>query len=221
MVTWHRIYRISIIKTIYFNFKYLSFKQAIKLPVLLSRKVYLKKTKGVIEINHPITFGMIKIGFGDVGIFDEKRSRTIWQLYGKVIFNGTANIGHGSKISVGKSGVLSLGNNFRITAESAIVSHLKIDFGTDCLLSWDTLVMDTDFHKIKNEFNEEINYPSPINIGNSVWIGSSNLILKGAIIPNNSIIGANSLVNKELKYEKSLYAGNPVVRLKENVSWEL
>jgi len=221
METWFKIYKISIIKTIYFNLKYLSFKQAIKLPFLISRKVYLKKTRGVIEIDHNVTFGIIKIGFGDVGTFDQNRSRNIRQLYGKVIFHGTANIGHGSKISVGKSGVLSLGNNFRITAESAIISHLKIDFGDDCLLSWDTLVMDTDFHKIKNEFKEQINCPTPINIGNSVWIGSGNLILKGAIIPDNSIIGANSLINKELKYKKSLYAGNPVVRLKENVNWEL
>ena len=72
-----------------------------------------------------------------------------------------------------------------------------------------------------DEFKEQINCPTPINIGNSVWIGSGNLILKGAIIPDNSIIGANSLINKELKYKKSLYAGNPVVRLKENVNWEL
>lgn len=221
MKAWYRIYKISIIKTVYFNFKYLPFKQAVKLPVLISRKVYLKKTNGNIEINNPIVFGMIKIGFGDVGIFDEKRSRTIWQLKGKVIFHGTANIGHGSKISVGKSGILSLGNNFRITAETAIISHLRIDFGADCLLSWNTLVMDTDFHMIKNEFNEQLNSPSPIKIGDSVWIGSRNLILKGSIIPNNAIIGANTLVNKELKHENSLYAGNPVVRLKENVSWEL
>jgi acetyltransferase-like isoleucine patch superfamily enzyme len=217
----YRVYKISVIKTIYFNLKYLPFKQAIKLPVLISKKVYLKTSKGIIEINHSITFGMIKIGFGDVGIFDEKRSRTIWQIYGKVIFYGTANIGHGSKISVAKSGVLSLGNNFRITAESSIVVHLKIDFGSDCLLSWDTLVMDTDLHKIKNEFNIQVNCPSPINIGNSVWIGCRNLILKGAIIPDNSIIGANTLVNKELKHKNSIYVGNPVVRVKENVNWEL
>ena len=66
---------------------------------------------------------MISIGYGEVGIFDMKRSRSIWQVYGEVVFKGKANIGHGSKISVDKNGTLELGNNFKTTAESAIVSQ--------------------------------------------------------------------------------------------------
>ena len=218
---YRNFFKVSIIKTAYFNFKYLPFSDAVKFPVLISRKVYLKATKGSIHINHPLEFGLIKIGFGEVGIFDEKRQRTIWQNLGRVNFSGKAKIGHGSKISVGESGVLSLGNNFIITAESAIVAHLNISFGNDCLLSWDTLIMDTDFHKINTDFGEQINPPAPIIIGNSIWIGCRCLILKGAIIPNNSVIGANTLVNKKLNDENALYAGHPVVKLKENIAWEI
>ncbi len=218
---YRNVFNISIIKTAYFNFKYLSFNDAVKFPVLISRKVYLKATKGSITINHPLEFGLIKIGFGDVGIFDKKRNRSIWQNLGIVNFSGKANIGHGSKISVGQSGVLSLGNNFMITAETAIAAHLSISFGDDCLLSWDTLVMDTDFHSIKNELNEQINSPAPIKVGNNVWIGCRCLILKGAKIPNNSIIGANSVVGKKLDQENCLYVGNPAVKVKENITWEI
>jgi len=134
-------------KTIYINFKYFSLKKAIKLPILISRKVWLKNCSGKIEILGNIYSGMIKIGFGEVGIFDKKYSRSILELSGKIIFNGNANIGHGSKISVGKDAILNLGNNFIITAESSIVCFKKITFGDNCLISWDDLFMDTDFHK--------------------------------------------------------------------------
>ena len=50
------------IKTLYFNFKYLPFKEAVKLPVFLSRHVCLKKIKGKVIINSKIRTGMIKIG---------------------------------------------------------------------------------------------------------------------------------------------------------------
>lgn len=60
------------LKTIYFNLKYLPFKQAVKLPILVSNKVYLKSLLGKIIIECPISTGLIQIGYGEVGIFDNK-----------------------------------------------------------------------------------------------------------------------------------------------------
>ena len=89
------------------------------------------------------------------------------------------------------------------------------------MISWENLVMDTDFHKIKNiEKSDIINISKEISIGNNVWIGCRNTILKGSIIMDNSVIGANSLVNKEFKKENVLIAGNPAKILKENIVWE-
>lgn len=134
------------------------------------------------------------IGFGEVGIFDNKKSRSIWDIAGTVIFKGKADIGHGSKISVGESGTLILGENFTVTAESTIVTYSEVQFGNNCLLSWDFLVMDTDLHKIRNSSGAILNEPQPILIGNDVWIGCRSLILKGATIPNGCIIGTNSTI---------------------------
>ncbi len=69
----------------------------------------------------------------------------IGRINGIINFNGRRNIGHGSKISVGKDGILTFGQNFNITAESSIVCYNNISFGNNCLLSWDILIMDTDF----------------------------------------------------------------------------
>lgn len=72
-------------KSIYFCFKYFPARIAIKLPVLLSRHVYLMNADGEIKLDTTdVTFGLIKIGFGEVGIFDSKYSRTIWQNNGGV-----------------------------------------------------------------------------------------------------------------------------------------
>ena len=109
-------------KSLYFNLKYLPLKDAVKFPFLISKNVFLLETNGTIELDAPIKTGMIKIGFGKIGIFDMKRSRSIWQVSGKVIFKGKANIGHGTKISVNKDALLELGDNFAVTAESEIVS---------------------------------------------------------------------------------------------------
>nr|WP_317333832.1 hypothetical protein [uncultured Romboutsia sp.] len=54
----------SIPKTIYFNFKYLKFKDAIKLIIIISNRVFLEKTKGNVIIESTIKTGMIKIGLG-------------------------------------------------------------------------------------------------------------------------------------------------------------
>ncbi|MDR0560163.1 MAG: acyltransferase [Prevotellaceae bacterium] len=207
------------LKTIYINFKFLSFKKAIKFPILISRKVWLKSCSGKIEIIGDIRSGLIKIGFGEVGIFDKRHSRSILGLYGKIVFNGAANIGHGSKIIVAKDGILSLGNKFTISAESQIICYKKITFGENCLISWDNLFMDTDFHKMMDEKDKIINEPKEITVGNHVWIGCRCLVLKGSVIKDGNIIGANSIVVNELENKNSVYVGNPVKCVKKNISW--
>jgi acetyltransferase-like isoleucine patch superfamily enzyme len=175
--------------------------------------------KGSVSIEEPIRRKMIQIGYGDVAIFDKKRSKSIWDVSGRIIFEGTAEIGHGSKLSIG--GDLKLGANFIVTAESSIVCWKSIDIGSNCLISWDVLIMDTDFHKVKNELGEVVNPPMKINIGNNVWIGCRVLVLKGATITDNCIIGANAVVKGSLEDGNTLYAGSPLKAVKKNISWEV
>ena len=71
---------------------------------------------------------MIRVEYGDIGIFDKKYSRTILDINGCIMFNGKTDIRHGSRISVGEKGKLNFGNNFTITAESEIICFKKITF---------------------------------------------------------------------------------------------
>lgn len=210
-------YILSIPKSLIFNFKYLPFKYAIRLPIIVSHRVWLKKISGKITLSNHKT-GSVLIGFGDIGIFDQKKSRTIWEVSGHVIFNGKANIGHGSKISV--SGNLSIGKDFRISAESAIIASKSIYIGNNVLISWDSLIMDTDFHKIYDSNGKQTNPSLPIYIGNNVWIGCRTFIPKGIKISEGTIISATSTVTKSLNTKNSIIGGNPTQILKSDVTWE-
>lgn len=193
----------------------LPFKQAIRFPILVEHNVILANCSGQFILNAPQK--RIRIGFGNVGIFDKKNSRTILNVSGVIECDGKINIGHGSKLYV--LGKLKLGNNFKITAESTIICKKEIVFGSDALISWDVLIMDTDHHQILDFTNEIINEPAKVVIGNHVWIGCRSSILKGVTVADNIVIAANSNVCKSASESNCIYAGNPIKVIRENVKW--
>ena len=214
------LFVLSLPNTVFFNFKYFPFGQAIKLPVFVSHRVWLMQTSGSIQIEGPIRRGMITIGFGRIGIFDRHNSRSIWLVAGSVIFKGSARFGHGCKLSVGGRGRLVVGDRFTISAESTIVANTKVEIGRNVLFSWDILLADTDFHNINDESGDVINPDTPVIIGDDVWIGCRSLILKGSQIPSGTIVAAGTTITSTVQYGKnSIVGGNPVRALKENVNW--
>jgi len=97
---------ISIIKTLVFNLKYFSIKDAIKLPVFIYKHVSLLDLHGSIKLKSPAYTGMIRIGDGYVGIYDKKLRRSIWEVSGKIEFGRNVHIGHGSKNKCRKKGII-------------------------------------------------------------------------------------------------------------------
>lgn len=207
-------------KTVRFNFKYLPWKQAIKFPIVVSRYTRIRSLKGTLLIDALITPAMIKIGFDGAGIFNNKRSRSIWQNDGDIVFKGKAIIGHGSKIGVASGAILTIGDDFIITAESQIVCCKAITFGTHCLLSWDILVMDTDFHTIIDSDGKIINENKPIIIGDNVWVGCRTTILKGIYISHGSVIAAGTVLARDIEMPCCISAGIPNRIIKQTISWK-
>lgn len=210
---------VSLWKTLRVNFRYFPTPQAIKCPILVSRHTRIRDLKGQLKIESPIKTGMIRIGMDAVGIFDNKKSKAIWEVRGNIIFKGRAFFGNGSKISVMDSGKLILGDNFYISGESAIVCKKHIEFDRNVLLSWDILVMDTDFHKILNSEGKEQSPDGEIFIGENVWIGCRSLVLKHSHIPEGCVIGASSRVSRKFSEKNSLIMGNPAKIVKSDISW--
>jgi hypothetical protein len=75
------------LKTVYFNFRYLPFKQAIKIPVFIARGTLLYKTKGRVIIRaKKVEPAMIRIGYMKAGLFDKKTHKAAWKVEGEVYF---------------------------------------------------------------------------------------------------------------------------------------
>lgn len=205
-------------KTVYFNFRYFPFDLARKLPVEVSNKVSLVRTEGSITINGPVHRGMISIGYGHVPIFDKATSRSVWNVMGSIVFNGPAQIGHGSKISVDPAGTLTIGRNLIITAETTIVCARAITLGDGVLMSWNIQIMDTDYHKILKD-GERINADAPITIGNHVWINSRATILKGTVIPDGCVVAASALLATAYTEPECVIGGVPARVLTSGITW--
>lgn len=201
-------------KSIYLNFKYLKFSEAIKFPILVSYKTKLKNLRGKITVENP-KFGMVKIGLGNSQAVDYKYNRAVIDNQGEIIFKGKCKITSGTKISV--LGELIFGNNSNIGGNSLIICHKRIQFGENFLSSWDNQFMDTDQHNIYNAENEIINQDKEIYFGKNVWIGCRCITLKGSYIGDNIIVGSNSTITGKHIKPYTVLAGSPLRIVKEEV----
>lgn len=202
-------------QTLWFNFHYLKFRDALKLPILLY-KPKLLCCKGKIKINAPIRFGMIQLGFNKVSIYPNTGIK--WENRGLVEFNGKIRIGNASAISVGETGRIRMGNNFVATCSLKLVCYNNIKFSDNVLVGWDCLFSDTDFHAIQTPNGLSKGY-SPIEIGDNNWFAMQTVCLKGTKTPSYCISAARSLLNKDysIDEEKIMLSGSPAVVVKRDV----
>ena len=171
--------------------------------------------KGNIVLNVPPRTGIFRIGPSGLGTRQAGLAWTSWDLSGTIIINGFCSLGRGCSIAVQKNGTLVFGSGFVCTGSSDIICVNNIEFGDNCLLSWDIIIMDTDFHKITKD-HITINQPKPIKIGTHVWIGCRCTILKGVSIADNIVVAANSTITTKLDHSFSCYGRNGV-ELKSNI----
>lgn len=203
--------------TIYFNFKYLSFRQAIKLPIFLYKPKLLKlKGKVIIDADRLET-GVIRLGEYRVSLFPN--TGILWQNHGGiVIFQGKCRIGNDSKVSIGTKGRLIFGDAFSSSTSLKVVCYHHILFDYSVRVGWDVTFMDTDFHKIKTLDGKESKGYGAIKIGSNNWFGNGCLVLKNTKTSDYTIIAARSILNKQYDYPSySLIGGNPVSLLKSGV----
>ena len=121
-------------------------------------------------------------------------------------------------MKISNTGILSIGDNVFISANTNIICTDRIEIGDACNISWQCLFMDSDFHKIYDRSSGlQINQQEPIYIGNHVWIGCNCIILKGTHIGESIVIAAGSVIAKELKESHCIYTSSTC--LKRNIEW--
>lgn len=219
-------------KTIYLNFKQLPVKQAIHLPILVSWRTHFKSLKGKIRLEGKITTGMVRIGLNGSGSGTCFYMATVLENNGTLVFKGPVKIGGGCQIcTVLSDSLIEIGSDTKFMGESHVIAEKKVSFGQKCAISWNTQIMDTDFHKIydecihttSNSGKKRINESAPILIGDHVWIASHVCVMKGAKISDNSVVACGSIINgREISEgENNIVTGLPNRVLKRNIQWEM
>ncbi len=218
--------QVSIIKTLYVNFRTLDFSDAIKLPIVVSRYVKLKNLKkgSIVLKQKPKTF-MIQFGFGgseDLLYYNSKKSLLMIRNGGQIVFDGSkARFSPHFSILVDSS-ILEVGEGFTCNNGCSFSSLNGIKFGNDCLIGGNVIIRDSDGHRVF--YNEELDHhiirPSKVEIGEHVWICNNCNILKGVVIGNNNIISYNTTCIKSILDEHCLIGGHVGTVLRRNINWE-
>lgn len=220
----HRIavfFRIGFLKTLIVNFRLLPFKQAIKLPVVVTRPTVLESLSGKIHLNVPASFGLIKVGTFNTDFYGWNGDKCMFNINGAVVINGNIQLGVGCKICVDQDALLEIGGNACIGPNVKIICRKHIKFGDNIRIAWDGQIFDTNFHYIKNiEDGSVARREKEVVIGNNNWFGNRCTVMPGTKTNDFFIAASNSLCNKDYtesvpKY--SLVAGQPARLIKQNV----
>ncbi len=145
-------------------------------------------------------------------------SRLVMEKDAKLVTEGNFTFTYGADILIKENSTLVLGEgwaNFgcQIRCGNKIVIGNGVTFGRN------VLILDSDFHCIKDENGEVINPAEPVYIGDNVWLGHNVTVLKGVTIGEGAVCAAQSVVTRDVP-PHSIVAGNPAKVIKENITWE-
>lgn len=213
----------SLPKTIYFNFKVLKFKEAVRLPFFVDKDIEFGTLyRGVIKVLFDAR--RFDIRFGDFyldGIPKESRGFLGMSSNSSIVFSGQATFSSGITLRTIGNSTIKIGTNFFCNKNCCIVSRESISIGDDVLIGWNVNIRDSDgeTHVICVDGNKHINRKA-INVSNHVWICAYSHILKGVELADNSVVAYNSTVNKSFCNESGIIiAGSPAKIVKRNVQW--
>lgn len=196
--------------TLYFNFIFFPFKQAIHFPVFVYGWPKLFAQTGHLKCIGECYPGMVRLNCTIGGGPQFAGGNTELNLWGDIIFRGKSIIGSGNRIAV--SGLLDMGKDTKIMNSCNITAASTVCIGNYSWIVHQCQVLDSNYHFIA-DFKHGIvkRMEHPIIIGDYCWICNSTTVTGGAVIPNKTIVASNSLVNKDMSAipEESIIGGVP------------
>ncbi len=105
---------------------------------------------------------------------------------------------------VNSKALLKIGRSSSIGDRTEIHVGERIEIGEKCMIAWDCVIMDRDYHPIEGEAERT----KPVIIEDNVWIGCKAVILKGVRIGKNAVVGAGAIVTKDVP-PYAIVGGNP------------
>lgn len=186
-------HRLSLSKTLYFNFKSLPFKQAIRLPVFIYHGTSIYNI-GKIEINSTDIFqGMIqwgKLGYKSVG-------KGKIANFGKIEFSGPVFFGGGCIIE--NAGKMTFMGDTQIGEGTMMLIRDYLEIGRYTRIGFLSFFMDSDDHYTVNMVTGKVaRNKAPIVIGKYNWIANKTVVKKNTITPDYTIVASsNTLLSKD------------------------
>lgn len=206
-------------ETIFINFYFLPFKQAIKLPIWIYGNVRFIKLNGKIKIEATkVSTKMIVINRTNESPCNSNGNTEIILNSGTLLFKGKAQIGCGCRILIYNNGEIVFGENFKMNNQNFISSsHGIIKFDKMVVIAHQSQIYNTDFHFYSTQEGITRNSTKNISIGAYTVIANRVTISKGVTLPNYTTVSSNSLVNKTLPIESgTIIGGIPAKPLAQN-----
>lgn len=209
---------LNIFATIFFNFYYLPFKVACKLPVFIYGKPRLLGLKGDVKVNGNVRMGMIKLN-----ITKHNPNPSVPFEFindgGTVEFNGPMQLTNGGRLLVYGGGHLVIGDNCYLSS-CQVVCQNNVYLGTNVWLAGGVKVFDTDLHFFYDRNTRMVDSNSrPVIFDDNVAIFTDSYIGKGIHLPHHTIVAARTNLVKQPKDVEpySIIGGSPVRILKSGV----
>ena len=215
--------RLSLWRTLYFNFRMLPFKMAIKMPISIYGRVHFPMLAGSVKINSDgIKRGMIKIGQQDP--FDATTGLGFISIapHTKMVFNGPAQIHTNTAIRI-LAGELIFGKFAYIGAENKVICNgAHIFLGDYFRCAFQSAIINSNFHSVIDINSGTCQPPiKSIYINEKCWIGNRTTIAGSTKLKSGTIVAAGSYVNKDftkLEEEHQMIGGRPAKLLKSGLA---
>jgi acetyltransferase-like isoleucine patch superfamily enzyme len=213
---WWRIDRLmsrpklNLFKTLYFNFRTMPFRVAVKLPVFFYGHAKFYVLEGCVEFDGtPIKRGMVKIGRNfDIFCAPRKCTMILLSENSRIVFHGPCVVSTGCGIRVRFGTTLSIGAYVGLMTEVKVLCEKGITIGNCTDVTFECQIVDTDFHYTYSETTQEARRDDgEIVIGAYNWIGNRTSIMKGARTPDYTMVGSMSLLNRDYSQQ---YDGKPL-----------
>ncbi|MET3658539.1 acyltransferase [Sporosarcina psychrophila] len=204
--------KLSLFKSLLFNFKYVRNNTSSRIACFLYKKTVFEfdKSSKIIINKGRLTFNKSfqkKNPFSTLVTLRENS---------KIVVNGRFHFYRGSVISIGNDATLELGDASYLNSHCKIICQEKITIGDGVLIADNVVIRDSDMHKIIGQKSE---ISKPIHIGDHVWIGDGARIMKGVTIGNGAVVAAGAIVTKDVP-PKTLVAGVPAKVVRKDIEWE-
>ena len=114
-------------------------------------------------------------------------------------------------------GEINIGDHVYINSNVSFFCAQRIAVGSDVLISWNSTLVDHDFHALHDADGKWLNPPSDISIGDKAWLGMGVIVTKGTVLASGTVIGAGAVVRGAFDEPDCILIGNPASVVRRGV----